>query len=128
MLNWKNASSSDQHLFTAIARLFHNNPQLLEFLFHPSEPQLALPCKKIKQLTRSFSSADELLVRMGLDIWNGSGTINFNEIHEKLDEKNFTNVILTLGYLRGYRMLYEFGQLKLDIFSENFCQLKTDIF
>jgi hypothetical protein len=128
MINWKNASTSDQHLFTAIARLFRNNPQLLEFFFHSSEPQLAFPCKKIKQLARSLSSADELLVRMALDIWNGSGTIHFNEIHEKLDDHNFTNAILTLGYLRGDRMLHEFGQLKLDIFPENSRQLKTDIF
>lgn len=128
MINWKNASTSDQHLFTAIARLFRNNPQLLEFFFHPSEPQLALPCKKIKQASRSLCSADELLVRIALDIWNDSGVINFSEIYQKLDEKNFTNVILTLGYLRGDRLLFEFGQLKLDIFPGNSCQLKTDTF
>jgi hypothetical protein len=128
MINWKNASPSDQHLFTAVARLFRNNPQLIDFFFHPSEPQLALPCKRIKQIARSFCSADELLVRMALDIWNGSGAINFNEIYQKLDEKNFTNVILTLGYLKGDRMLHEFGQLKLDIFPGSSRQLKTDIF
>ena len=128
MINWKNASSTDKHLLNAIARLFRNNPQLLEFFFHPSEPQLALPCKKIKQLARSYGSADELLVRIALDIWNESGSLNFNEIHQKLDEKNFMNVILTLGYLRGDRMLYEFGQLKLDDSSQNPRQLKTDIF
>ena len=128
MVNWKNASETDKNLFTAIARLFRNNPQLLEFFFHPTEPKLTYPCQKIKQLARSFCSADELLVRIGLDIWCEAGTINFNEIFQKLDEQNFVNVILTLGYLRGDTMLSEFRQLKRDISPENCRQLKTDNF
>jgi hypothetical protein len=128
MLNWKNASNSDQKLLTAIARLFRNGPQLLEFFFHPSEPKLALPCKQIKHLAKSFCTADELLIRIALDVWCAAGAINFNEIYQKLDEANFVNVVLTLGYLRGNRMLSEFGQLKLDILDPSFRQLKTDNF
>jgi len=89
---------------------------------------LAHPCKKIKQLSRSFCTSDELLIRIALDIWCDSGAINFNEIYQKLDEKNFVNVVLTLWYLRGDRMLFEFGQLKLDTIDGNFRQLKMDNF
>jgi len=128
MINWKNASESDKNLLTAIARLFRNSPQLLIFFFHQSEPKLAHPCKKIKQLSRSFCTSDELLIRIALDIWCDSGAINFNEIYQKLDEKNFVNVVLTLWYLRGDRMLFEFGQLKLDTIDGNFRQLKMDNF
>lgn len=98
-VKWKYASSSDRRLFDAISFLFQNRPDLLDFVFHPSQPSLSMPSDKIKKIAKSLSDSDQLLIRIALDIWNDSGLINFSEIYQKLDNHNVFRVIQTLSLL-----------------------------
>jgi len=98
---WKNADESDKTLFKALSLLYGHNPDLLHYLLNPGLPRLNFSSKVIKHEALALSSGEELLIRVGLDIWDGSGGINFNELYQKLDNQNFQKVILVLIYLRS---------------------------
>ena len=128
MIFWKTACDSDKKLLFAIGRLFRFHPGLLELFFDSKYPKLKEPSKKIKRNSLVLSSGERTLVLIALDIWDGSGNSNFPDIYQNLDERNFKNVLLTLGFLRDIPAIYLCGQLELDIISENRGQLEMDNF
>ena len=101
MLYWKSACSSDQKRLDAIKTLYRKHPDLLFYLFEPSQPRLRLPSEVLKKYAQAFSSGEKLLIRMGLDIWDGSGDALFREIYHVLDPINFKNTLETLGFLKN---------------------------
>ena len=98
---WKNPDESDVTLYKALALLYGHNENLLHFLLNPDHPLLRRSSEILKDDCKLFSSGEELLVRIGLDIWDGSGGIKFNELYQKLDDKNFQKVLCVLLYLRS---------------------------
>jgi hypothetical protein len=98
---WSNASIGDQKLFRILSTLYSGNEKLLFILLNPDHPQLQSSSSHIKKCSYELSSGERLLLRIGLDIWDGSGGIHFNELYETLDSQNFQNVILSLAALRG---------------------------
>lgn len=101
MLCWENVCPSDQKRLQAISILYGKHPDLLFYLFEVSRPRLKLPSEILKEYAQGFSSGEELLIRLGLDIWDGSGNALFREVHQILDPTNFQNAIKTLRYLRN---------------------------
>ncbi len=99
---WKNASEGDKQLFFAISHLYERHQNLLHLLFHPDRPQLINPEQNVNQRCSALSMGEKLLVRIGLDIWDGSsGGIHFNELYQTLDQTTFHNLLLALLYLRS---------------------------
>ena len=99
-MNWEDADSSDKILLRALSLLYSKNENLLHLLLNPDIPRLNSSARNIKKYSLALSSGEELLVRIGLDIWDGgSGGIFFNEMYEKLDAANFQKVMLVLHYL-----------------------------
>ena len=103
MLFWKNACPSDKKTLEILLILFRKHPDLLYFLFVLDRPQLRLPSIVLKENSGVFSSGEELLVRLGLDIWDGSGQVLFKEIYQIPDPGNFNNILETLCYLRNFQ-------------------------
>lgn len=100
--NWKNANESDKILREALSMLYGNDGKIFQLLFDVSEPRLTSPADIIKQEMGVLSMGEQLLVRIGLDIWDGgSGGIYFNELYQKLDDKNFQKMLLVLLFLRS---------------------------
>lgn len=128
MIDWKYACPSDKKLLYAIARLFCNRTELLDFFFHSTQSKLSASPEKIREMSRAFCSGDEFLIRLALDIWSQDGGINFNEIYQKVDDNNFYNIIATLGYLRGDQDIYLYGQLKLANKDGSYGHLNLPIF
>jgi hypothetical protein len=95
-----NASDYDHKLFDAISKLYSDNEFLIHFLFNPDRPILAKSSEDLIYDSGVFSNSEQLLVRIGLDIWNGSGGIHFNELYEDLDSQNFQKVLLVLLLLK----------------------------
>jgi hypothetical protein len=100
MLFWKDVCPSDQKRLDAISILYRKHPDLLFFLFELGRPRLKLPSECLKEHASVFSSGKELLVRLGLDLWDGSGNALFREIHQTLDSANFQNALNSLIFLR----------------------------
>ena len=98
-MNWQTADNGDQILLRALSLLYHRNDKLLHFMLNPDTPRLATSSDTIKERARSLSSGEQLLVRIGLDAWDGSGGIHFNELYQKLDPIHFQKVLLVLNYL-----------------------------
>ncbi len=100
MMNWNNALESDIVLKEALLMLFGYNKDMLHFLLNPDRPCLASCSEDIKKQSNCFSTGEQLLIRIGLDIWDGSGGIHFNELYQNLDETNFQRILLVLLFLK----------------------------
>lgn len=98
-MTWSKAADSEKVLFRAISLLFYHNENLLHLMLNPDYPKLMAPPEVIKSRAQGFSSSEQLLVRIALDAWDGSGGIHFNELYEKLDPQNFQKMLLVLNYL-----------------------------
>jgi hypothetical protein len=96
---WSTADHGEKILKRALSLLFHRNDNLLHFILNPDYPRLRAPSDVIKEQARSFSSSEQILIQIGLDIWDGSGGIHFNDLYENLDQRNFQKVLLVLNYL-----------------------------
>jgi hypothetical protein len=90
---WKNAYPDDLERLRLTSYLLNRYPKLIEFLFHPEKPELSSSPEELKKKTSAFSSGEELLVRISLDIWSSSGRATLIEIMEKLDDRNFENML-----------------------------------
>jgi len=100
MIPWPKASKTDLRLFEAVSRVFRNHPYLLEFLFDPREPRLRLLSEELLERSRDFSSGEDLLIRVALDLWSGGGEARIWELLEYLDDENLFNVTSALQFLR----------------------------
>jgi hypothetical protein len=80
--------------------VFRYEPWILGFIFDPDMPQLRLEPEVLLEDAKELSTRDRVLVRIGLDLWNGSGHVSLWDIIEKLDVYNFQGVIAGLGNLR----------------------------
>ena len=99
MTSWNTADCSDKILLRTLSLLYEKNENLLHFMLNPDTPRLTASSEVIKDRGQGFSSGEQLLIRIGLDVWNGSGGIHFNELYQKLDPFNFQKVLLILNYL-----------------------------
>jgi len=104
-IQWKNASKSDEFLLSEIKKLFKTKQHFVSFMFHPSQAKLAFASEEIIEMAMCLGSGNDLLVRIALDIWSGEGGINFNELYQKLDTRNFDEVINILKTLRKQQFL-----------------------
>ena len=102
MWNKKNTCESDFMLYEALSRLYAHHKGLLPFLLNSDGPRLRMPSDILKEHSAVFSSGEQLLVRIGLDIWDGSGGINFNELYQVLDQKNLQTVVSALFFLSSF--------------------------
>lgn len=97
--NPETVADGDRILFEALSLLYGRNEKLLHMLLNPDLPRLIVPSEVIKTGSQSLSSGEQLLIRVGLDIWDGSGGIHFNELYQTLDPYNFQKILLVLNYL-----------------------------
>ena len=100
MQSWQNASSSELVFGQAVARVFRNHPNLLDFLFEPERPRLRCAPEDMLRQIRGLSSSEQILIRIALDIWSGSGNAKLWQIMETLDDGNFANVLDALAFAR----------------------------
>ncbi len=96
MIKWQQADTNDKALLKILTILFEKNEHLLKVFLHPDLPKLSSTSDTIKSRMSGFSSGDRLLIRIGLDIWNGSGGIHFNELYETLDTINLKKILVAL--------------------------------
>ena len=98
---WNDADESDKVLHKALSLLYAHNENLLHLLLHPDHPRLINSSESLKLYCKALPSGEQVLLRLGLDIWDGSGGIHFNELYETLDDKNFQKMLQVLLFLRS---------------------------
>jgi len=100
MLNWTRLGRHERRMLATLSLIFRNHPNLLEFLFERDRPQLRLAPELLLFDAGVFSSGEKVLVRVGLDLWNGSGGVSLWDVIERLDLENYRNVLAGLRNLR----------------------------
>lgn len=100
MLNWKNTNRYQERMQETLNLVFRYEPRLLGFLFDEEKPVLRLDPDWLLLEAEAFSSGEKTLIRVGLDLWNGSGRVSLWDIIERLDVYNFQGVLAGLGNLR----------------------------
>lgn len=98
---WKNdISEGDKHLFFILSHLYEKHENLLHRLLNPDHPVLINPHFTVQERCYGLSTGEKVLMRIGLDIWDSSGGIHFNELYQDLDHISFQKMLLSLLYLR----------------------------
>jgi hypothetical protein len=92
-IEWKNARYWELEILKAMQVLFASDPNLLAMVFDPEKPELRAPAEKILSQARRLSCGEVILVRMALELWNGSGELTLLMLLEQLDHRNFGNAI-----------------------------------
>lgn len=100
MLNWKNTNRYQKRMQETLNEVFRYSPHLLGFLFDEGIAQLRLDPEWLLVEAESLSGGERTLIRVGLDLWNGTGHVSLWDIIERLDVYNFQGVVSGLRTLR----------------------------
>lgn len=101
MLNWKETGRHQNRMMETLNIICAQHPELLEFLFEKDRPRLKQESDILLSRFSGYSSGQRILIRMALDLWNGSGEVKLWQIIEGLDDNNYENVLIGLRHLRG---------------------------
>jgi hypothetical protein len=129
MICWNNLSDDETKVFTALTILFRKDLELFHALVDPDEPRLKDSLENLLEFSAdTFSAKQDVLFRVGMDLFSGSGNACVWELIEYLDNERLWFVLEALRYL-GTKFNGWDGpvcrQLKLD--SDNSRrQLKLD--
>ena len=102
MLKWREPGRHQLRMMETLNIVFAHNAELLKYLFEPDCPKLKQEPEILLAHARGFSSGQRLLLRVGLDLWNGSGGVLMWELIETLDDENYEAVLLGLRHLRDH--------------------------
>lgn len=100
MMNWKTCSEEEKRLANIMHLLFKSYPELEQFLFNPETPNLNEPPEDILTQIGVFSSGEQILIRVALDLWSGEGGTRLYDMIYRLDDHNFTKVMAAILYMR----------------------------
>jgi hypothetical protein len=100
MLSWPSPGRHERRMQGVLNLIFQKHPFLLAFLFERDLARLRKEGDLLISEASAFSSGEQILVRLGLDLWDGSGGVRLLDIIERLDIQNYHNVLLGLRHLR----------------------------
>ncbi|MBT8373539.1 MAG: hypothetical protein KJN80_01365, partial [Deltaproteobacteria bacterium] len=79
--------------------ILNNHPKLKDYLFYRGrlrdEPSKLILCSK------SFSSGEQVLVKIALDFWDNSANALLRDVYQALDFDNFRNVLKAINLKRA---------------------------
>lgn len=73
------------HRLNVISLLLNHEEDFLEFLFGHKSYQLRISGNKLIKESKRYNRKDQLLIKAALDIWNGSGNLEFSECLKSWD-------------------------------------------
>jgi hypothetical protein len=85
-IKWPGADERSLALLRAISILFGQNQDLISFLFDPEKPRLRKRAGILRDDAWKFSEEDQLVIRVALDLWSGSGHVHLWELIESWDQ------------------------------------------
>ena len=96
METWQDASASERRQFELISMIFSNHPKLLDFFFDPFLPRICGDPVEVIEEAGCFSSGEQVLIRVALDLWSRSGDTKICDVFERLDQDNLNKVLKAL--------------------------------
>ncbi|POB14794.1 hypothetical protein [Halobacteriovorax sp. DA5] len=102
MLKWKEPSNDDVKRLQAISILLGKDMRLIRFLFHPTKSRLAASSETLKEEMKCFSSGEQTLLLIAMDIWGTYGGIHFDDLYTNLDPNAFKNCINALAFIKRH--------------------------
>ena len=90
MLNWRGAGRHERRMMETLNIIFAGHFKLLEFLFDANSPRLRFEAGFLLDSAIGYSSGEQILIRIALDLWNGSGSVKLWSI-EVFDGRNESN-------------------------------------
>lgn len=102
MRTFEQATSEDLLRGEAISLILLSKEHLEDLFFHPDRVGLRYRRDRLLALSKSYPADEQLLIRVALDVWNGSGEAKISELIRGLDFENMSNVLNGLGFL-AYR-------------------------
>jgi hypothetical protein len=100
MQTWLNPSKTEIKQYQAIEIILKNHEKLIDFIFDKINPRLKWPTEKLLKNAKGFSNSEYILIKIVLDIWNGTGNAYLNEVLESVDNDNFVKIMKGLIYLK----------------------------
>jgi hypothetical protein len=80
--------------------IFDGHSKLLDYLFDKEKAVLRQESAFLIDCASCFSGGEQILIRIALDLWNGSGDVRLWSVIECLDENTYENVLTGLKHLR----------------------------
>jgi hypothetical protein len=102
MDSWLNATHTERRLYCLISLIFSNHPKLLEFFFERHSPRSSLKPDEMLKAARCFSSGEQVLIRVALDLWSESGGAQVRQLLHVLDQDSCSNVLKALDNWRHF--------------------------
>lgn len=88
-INWHGGDEKSLSLLRAISLLLNRNQTLLKFIFDSEKPRLRKRAGILRDDSWKFTEAEQLKIRVALDIWSGSGHVHLWEILESWNESDW---------------------------------------
>jgi hypothetical protein len=101
MKYWINPTETDIKLWKASSMVLVNHTNILEYLFNRFKPCLNGESEDLVFNVGVEGLGGEMLARIVLDIWNGSGQAFLGDMLEILDDEHLSNVLKALEYLKS---------------------------
>lgn len=76
-------------IYNAVCVLLSHNERLLEFIFEPGGKRLRQRAGILKEDSWNFEEHEQLLIRVALDLWSGSGHVQLWEMTEAWDRNDW---------------------------------------
>lgn len=100
MLNWQNLGRAERRMMESLNFIFIGHSKLLEFLFESDRSKLRQEPEILLERAAGFSSGEQILLRVALDLWCGAGGVSLWHVIEHLDDDSYTNTLIGLRHLR----------------------------
>jgi len=100
-IKWEGLSPEEQRIGRSIFLLVGSEPRLLEFLFDPMEFRIRRRAGILRDEAWEFSDAEQLQIRVALDIWSGSGHVQLWELFEGWEASEWAKFIRAMGELKN---------------------------
>ena len=92
MLEWKNLNKDERVRTDAIKLFLGRFPNVTDYLFHKTRPELRKSPDKIRAGMGFLSSGEQLLANVALDLWGTYGKkIHIDDLITELDGHTFMN-------------------------------------
>ncbi len=95
-------SEYEKRMAKAIEAIFKHT-YLKDFFFEEGMRKIRFRPDEMRWRIQGFSHSEQVLVRVGLDMWSGSGDAKIWEILEVLDDNNFHATLSGLAIIKTDR-------------------------
>lgn len=95
-----NSCLENTKLITAVGLIFSFDEHWLNFFYSHQNAGLRLGPEEMLMEARCFSSGEQIMIRVALDLWTHGSYASLSSVAETLDWENLTRVLLAIMTLR----------------------------